>query len=71
MGVIQGAYDAKAEGFAPGGLGRYIVDGLALQEYERLFTGALLVALLAIGTELSFGVLERSSRHTLAVGREP
>lgn len=49
---------------AGGGLGRYIVDGLALQEYERLFAGALLVALLAIGTELGFGVLERSSRHT-------
>jgi osmoprotectant transport system permease protein len=56
---------------AGGGLGRYIVDGLALQEYERLFTGALLVALLAIGTEFGFGVLQRSSRHTLAVGREP
>ena len=49
---------------AGGGLGRYIVDGLALQEYERLFAGALLVALLAVGTELSFGLLERVSRHT-------
>ena len=38
---------------AGGGLGRYIVDGLALQEHERLFTGAVLVALLAIGTERS------------------
>jgi osmoprotectant transport system permease protein len=56
---------------AGGGLGRYIVDGLALQEYERLFAGAVLVALLAIGTELGFGVLLRSSRHTAAVGREP
>jgi osmoprotectant transport system permease protein len=56
---------------AGGGLGRYIVDGLALQEYERLFAGAVLVALLAIGTELGFGLLERSSRHTLAAGREP
>ena len=56
---------------AGGGLGRYIVDGLALQEHERLFTGAVLVALLAIGTELAFGVLQRSSRHTAAVGREP
>lgn len=49
---------------AGGGLGRYIIDGFALQEYERLFAGALLVALLAIGTELAFGVLERTSRHT-------
>lgn len=44
---------------AGGGLGRYIVDGLARQEYPRLFTGALLVALLAIATELAFGLLER------------
>jgi len=56
---------------AGGGLGRYIVDGLALQEYERLFAGAVLVALLAIGTELGFGVLQRASRHTATVGREP
>lgn len=49
---------------AGGGVGRYIVDGLALQEYERLFAGAVLVALLAIGTELAFGVLERMSHHT-------
>jgi len=44
---------------AGGGLGRYIVDGLARQEYPRLFVGALLVALLAICTELAFNLLER------------
>jgi len=44
---------------ASGGLGRYIVDGLARQEEARLFTGALLVALLAIATELGFGLFER------------
>jgi osmoprotectant transport system permease protein len=44
---------------AGGGLGRYIVDGLALQEYPRLFVGALLVALLSIAVELGFGALER------------
>ncbi len=49
---------------AGGGLGRFIVDGLALQEYERLFAGALLVALLAVGIEVGFGTLERSARHT-------
>ena len=42
-----------------GGLGRYIVDGLALQEYDRLFAGALLVALLAIAVEVSFSTFER------------
>ena len=36
-----------------GGLGRYIIDGSRVQDYERLFAGALLVALLAIGVELA------------------
>ena len=44
---------------AGGGLGRYIVDGLALQEYDRLFVGALLVALLAIAGEVAFSTFER------------
>ena len=44
---------------AGGGLGRYIVDGLGLQEYDRLFAGALLVATLAIVVEVTFGLLER------------
>lgn len=46
---------------AGGGLGRYIVDGLARQDYPREFVGALLVALLAIATELAFGVVERTT----------
>ena len=44
---------------AGGGLGRYIVDGLAVQEYDRLFAGALLVAALAILVEVAFGTFER------------
>jgi osmoprotectant transport system permease protein len=46
---------------AGGGLGRYIVDGLARQEYPRLFAGAVLVALLAIAVELGFGAFERAT----------
>jgi osmoprotectant transport system permease protein len=46
---------------AGGGLGRFIVDGLALQEYDRLFAGALLVALLAIAVEVSFGAFEAAA----------
>lgn len=46
---------------AGGGLGRYIVDGLGLQEYDRLFAGALLVALLAIAVEVAFGTFERAA----------
>src|SRR5579859_1800602 len=44
---------------AGGGLGRYIVDGLARQDYPRLFVGAVLVALLSIAVEVVFGALER------------
>jgi osmoprotectant transport system permease protein len=45
---------------AGGGLGRYIVDGLARQEYPRLFVGAVLVALLSILVEVAFGIFERA-----------
>jgi osmoprotectant transport system permease protein len=45
---------------AGGGLGRYIVDGLARQEYPRLFVGAVLVALLSIFVEVAFGIFERA-----------
>ncbi|GIW08664.1 MAG: ABC transporter permease [Dehalococcoidia bacterium] len=44
---------------AGGGLGRYIVDGLARQDYARLLAGAILVALLSITTEVAFAVIER------------
>jgi osmoprotectant transport system permease protein len=44
---------------AGGGLGRFVIDGLAQQNYPMLFGGALLVALLAMATELSLSGLER------------
>lgn len=42
-----------------GGLGRYIIDGFAVQDNVRVLAGGLLVALLSIGTELILGVVER------------
>jgi osmoprotectant transport system permease protein len=42
-----------------GGLGRYIIDGLARFDLVMVFAGALLVAVLAVMTELLFGVVER------------
>jgi osmoprotectant transport system permease protein len=42
-----------------GGLGRYIIDGSRVQDYERLFAGALLVAILAIVTELTLALVQR------------
>jgi osmoprotectant transport system permease protein len=44
---------------AGGGFGRYVIDGIAQQNYQMMFAGALLVALLAIATELSLSALER------------
>lgn len=44
---------------AGGGLGRFIVDGFAIQDSVQVFAGGLLVAVLAIITELVFSGLER------------
>jgi osmoprotectant transport system permease protein len=44
---------------AGGGLGRFIVDGLAQQIYEKEFAGAILVGLLALATEVSLLGVER------------
>jgi osmoprotectant transport system permease protein len=44
---------------AGGGLGRFLVDGFATRDFPQIFAGALLVALLAIVSELAFGLLER------------
>jgi osmoprotectant transport system permease protein len=44
---------------AGGGLGRYIVDGLARSDNPRTLAGALLVAALALSTELSLAGLQR------------
>jgi osmoprotectant transport system permease protein len=44
---------------AGGGFGRYIIDGLAQQDYTKVFAGAVLVGLLAMATELSLSGLER------------
>ncbi|MDQ3879504.1 MAG: ABC transporter permease [Chloroflexota bacterium] len=45
---------------AGGGLGRLIVDGIAVSDEERVFAGALAVAVLAVGTELVLGAVERA-----------
>ena len=42
-----------------GGLGRLIIDGIAQHDDAQLLMGALLVALLSIGTELAFAWLQR------------
>jgi osmoprotectant transport system permease protein len=42
-----------------GGLGRYVVDGLKLRDFPQMFTGALLVALLAIVLDALFALAGR------------
>ncbi len=42
-----------------GGLGRYIIDGLARNDDGMLYAGVLLVAGLAIGTDLLLSLLQR------------
>jgi osmoprotectant transport system permease protein len=43
-----------------GGLGRYIVDGFAVQDSVKIFAGALLVALLAVLVEGSLALVQRA-----------
>jgi osmoprotectant transport system permease protein len=45
---------------AYGGLGRYIIDGIARNENDRLMAGVALVAGLAILVELAFALVQRS-----------
>ena len=42
-----------------GGLGRYIVDGFAVQDNVKVFVGGLLVALLAVAVELTLAFVQR------------
>lgn len=50
---------------AGGGLGRFIVDGLAVRNFPQVFSGAVLVALLAGLTEGAFTLVQRwaTPRH--------
>ena len=45
--------------FATGGLGRFIIDGIAQRRFDEVFAGAIVVALLSITTELSFEFVQR------------
>jgi osmoprotectant transport system permease protein len=65
-----------------GGLGRYVVDGLAQRDYVQLFAGAVLVAGVSVLTEVTLGVLQRlvvpvglrsrvSDKNELFVGTAP
>lgn len=48
--------------FGGGGLGRFLVDGIAQNDDGQVFGGVLLVAALAIATEVAVGLLQRLAR---------
>jgi osmoprotectant transport system permease protein len=50
---------ALAALIAGGGFGRYIIDGLAQQDYAKEFAGAVLVAALALATEVTLWGVEQ------------
>jgi len=51
---------------AGGGLGRYIVDGFALRENDKIVAGAILVAVLSLLTDLVFSRLAKATSPTLS-----
>ena len=54
-----------------GGLGRFIVDGFAQQDRPMLVGGAILVAILAVLTELGFAALEHAITPRTSSVRRP
>jgi osmoprotectant transport system permease protein len=44
-----------------GGLGRYIIDGMAVQDYPQTLAGSLLVVALALALDGAFALLQRLS----------
>ena len=43
-----------------GGLGRYIIDGLATRDFVEVFVGAVLVAVLSLIVEIALGLVQRA-----------
>jgi osmoprotectant transport system permease protein len=43
-----------------GGLGRYIIDGFALQDQTLVFVGIILVATLTVTMEIGLGLVQRA-----------
>jgi osmoprotectant transport system permease protein len=58
--------------FGGPGLGRYLVEGTAQNNYPMIFAGVVLVAVLSLATELVFAVLQLAlTSPGLRVGRAP
>jgi osmoprotectant transport system permease protein len=61
IAAVQVVATAALAALVGGGtLGRFIVDGFALQQFDQLVGGAILVAILALVTERAFTFVERA-----------
>jgi osmoprotectant transport system permease protein len=69
MQVIATATIAAAVSL--GGLGRYLVDGLALQDYPQMAGGAVLVAALALAVDGGLALITRSAVSPGLSGKDP
>jgi osmoprotectant transport system permease protein len=59
--VLQVIATVSVVAYLPlGGLGRYLFDGLVLQDFPRMFAGSLLIAGLAIAVDLILAAVQRS-----------
>jgi osmoprotectant transport system permease protein len=54
-----------------GGLGRYLIDGIAQRRYSEMFAGAVLVAGLAVATELALAWAQRRASSPGVVAKVP
>jgi osmoprotectant transport system permease protein len=52
-----------------GGLGRFLIDGLAIRDYAQMAAGAVLVAVLALVVDLGFAVAQRYAVSPGLTGR--
>jgi osmoprotectant transport system permease protein len=63
--ILAGAYagvrnvDPAVVDVALGGLGRFIIDGLAVRDFPQMIAGSVLVAVLAVATDLLLAGLQR------------
>jgi osmoprotectant transport system permease protein len=59
--VLQVIATVSVVAYLPlGGLGRYLFDGLVLQDFPRMFAGSLLIAGLAIAVDLILAAVQRT-----------
>ena len=52
-----------------GGLGRFLIDGLSVRDYDQMAAGAVLVAALALAVDVVFALVQRYAVSPGLTGR--